>query len=135
MKRAACLWLHRPDGHVLAVTRRHGTDLCLPGGKCDPGESFEVAAAREAFEETGVRVPLEALIFLHQGPCESTPGGIPDYDVVAYLVDWQDTYGPVAQQEDGIRPQWVTPDELLARSAMPVYNQVLRAKVAQRAQS
>jgi 8-oxo-dGTP pyrophosphatase MutT (NUDIX family) len=32
-----------------------------PGGGVDPGETFEVAAAREAFEETGLRVML--------GPC------------------------------------------------------------------
>lgn len=29
---------------------------CGVGGECDPGESFEAAAVRELFEETGLRV-------------------------------------------------------------------------------
>jgi 8-oxo-dGTP pyrophosphatase MutT (NUDIX family) len=29
---------------------------CAPGGECDPGESFDAAASRELFEETGLRV-------------------------------------------------------------------------------
>lgn len=129
MKRAACLWLHRADGQVLAVTRRLGTNLCLPGGKCDEGETFEEAAVRETFEETGARVPMDKLTLVHRGPCESYPGGPADFDVVAYLADWDDAYGPVAQQEHGIEPRWVSADELLNRSAMPVYNQRLRTEV------
>jgi len=30
----------------------------VPGGRCEPGESFADAAAREAFEETGLRVAI-----------------------------------------------------------------------------
>lgn len=30
----------------------------VPGGSCEPGESFAAAAAREAFEETGLHVTV-----------------------------------------------------------------------------
>ena len=49
--------VERPDGTILLGLRQYpGTEpcWCLPGGKLDPGESFEVAARRETFEETGI---------------------------------------------------------------------------------
>ena len=51
--------LRRPDGAILLGRRVYAHETpswCLPGGKVDPGESFEVAARRETFEETGIRL-------------------------------------------------------------------------------
>lgn len=45
------------DRTVLMVTARGRDVYYLPGGKVDPGETAEQAAAREAFEE--VSLPLE----------------------------------------------------------------------------
>jgi ADP-ribose pyrophosphatase YjhB (NUDIX family) len=55
------------DGRVLMI--RRGTDLgyglwSLPGGFVDRGEVVESAAAREAWEETGLQVAVDALIGL-----------------------------------------------------------------------
>ena len=46
------------DRSVLMVTARGRDVYYLPGGKVDPGETAEQAAAREAFEE--VSLPLES---------------------------------------------------------------------------
>jgi 8-oxo-dGTP diphosphatase len=48
-----------PDGPEVAVVHRpHRSDWSLPKGKLEPGERHDVAAVREAFEETGVRAAL-----------------------------------------------------------------------------
>lgn len=48
------------DGRVLLGLGHHG-QWELPGGKVDPGEGFESAAARELEEETGLVVPPAAV--------------------------------------------------------------------------
>ena len=47
-----------PEGRVAVVHRPRYDDWSLPKGKLDPGESFEEAALREVWEETGLRVSL-----------------------------------------------------------------------------
>ena len=59
------------DGKVLMI--RRGTDTgyglwSLPGGFVDRGEVVETAAAREAWEETGLEVTIEGLIGLFSLP-------------------------------------------------------------------
>ena len=48
----------REGGEVLLVHRPRYDDWTLPKGKLDPGESFETAALREVWEETGLRCRL-----------------------------------------------------------------------------
>jgi 8-oxo-dGTP diphosphatase len=43
------------DGRVALVHRPKYDDWTLPKGKLDPGETFEEAALREVWEETGMR--------------------------------------------------------------------------------
>jgi CYTH domain-containing protein/8-oxo-dGTP pyrophosphatase MutT (NUDIX family) len=50
----------RDDGRVAVVHRPKYDDWSLPKGKLDPGESFEEAALREVWEETGIHVRLRA---------------------------------------------------------------------------
>ena len=62
VRNAARVLLIDPDGRVLLVqggdpaAMEAGTWWFTPGGGVEPGETAEVAAAREALEETGHRV-------------------------------------------------------------------------------
>lgn len=49
------------DKEILTVRKRGTTGFMLPGGKPNPGETFEDAAVREVYEELGLKIPLEGL--------------------------------------------------------------------------
>jgi 8-oxo-dGTP pyrophosphatase MutT (NUDIX family) len=55
---------------LLALHRHAGREpfWCFPGGGCEPGETLEAAATREALEETGLRVVLEGICHIQDRP-------------------------------------------------------------------
>jgi len=68
-----------------AKLRAHGGQWALPGGRCDPGETFEQTALRELEEELGLRLaPDQVLGMLDDYPTRS---GYAITPVVAWLDD------------------------------------------------
>ncbi|QIS08727.1 nucleotide triphosphate diphosphatase NUDT15 [Nocardia arthritidis] len=56
----------RSDGAILLghrIKKGETPSWCLPGGRVEPGETFEVAAAREVAEETGIGALADPEVF------------------------------------------------------------------------
>jgi 8-oxo-dGTP diphosphatase len=67
--------IDRPGRPIVLIERKnppHG--WALPGGFVEIGESVESAAAREAAEETGLRVELKALLGVYSDPARDPRG-------------------------------------------------------------
>lgn len=58
----------RDDGVVLVRRKNPPHGWALPGGFVEEGECLEAAAAREAVEETGLRVRLREQFFTYSDP-------------------------------------------------------------------
>jgi len=99
------------SGRVLLVQRAQdpGRGLwSLPGGRLEPGESPEAAAAREVREETGLLVNVGAELLTVE---------IGDYDVTDFAATI--VGGELRAGDDAADVRWCTPAELAALPLTP----------------
>lgn len=87
------------DGSVLLV--REGDEWLLPGGTLEPGETFEEAVRREAYEETGVVIEIEGLAAIAEQTfvSESNPAHRFDFRFATFLATAAD---PTTADDPGL---------------------------------
>jgi 8-oxo-dGTP diphosphatase len=105
-------------GRLLVVRRGHAPSAgrwSIPGGRVEPGETLEVAAVREAREETGLDVVVGEVAGQVELP------GMDDqvYDVTDFIATTADPTAVPAPGDDAMEVQWVTRDELAALDTSP----------------
>jgi ADP-ribose pyrophosphatase YjhB (NUDIX family) len=119
------------DGGVLCIRRGiepHIGSLALPGGFVNYGESWQEGAARELFEETGIR---------------TDPAAVRTLDVLSAPDSTILVFGEAAATTAAALPAFTPTDETTARVilqepaplAFPLHERVLRAWFAKRAAS
>jgi mutator protein MutT len=114
---AACCLILSDNGMVLAVSRRDDpTAFGMPGGKVDPGETPEQAAARELQEETGLVATNLNKVFVRK-----EADGYTTHTFACEVEGQFDT------TESGV-VRWVTPATLFA-GPFGSYNKRLWAKL------
>lgn len=104
--------LFNPEGQVLLLQRSKRSKTNpgkweLPGGKIDPGESFDSALNREIMEETGLIVQI-----LHAaGTAEQQ---VPGWHVIHLVMTGEIVSGTVSISDEHEEFRWV-PEKDLAR--------------------
>ena len=98
-------------GKILLVRKSYRNGWSIPGGLLKKDETWAQAAMRETFEEVGIRVPEEDLVFLKEVPGELGPRDR------AHLFEVQ-VEGPVDLKLDYreiVCAEFVAPEEALKR--------------------
>ena len=96
------------DGAILLVQRGHEPQLgrwSVPGGRVEPGETLAEAAAREAYEETGLEVRIGAELW-----SLTIPDGDRSFEVHDFAATV--TGGTLRAGDDAADVRWIPLDEL-----------------------
>ncbi|KJF70218.1 hypothetical protein RP75_27630 [Agrobacterium arsenijevicii] len=116
---AAAICIHRCEGkvpQVLLVSSRRNGRWGLPKGHIELGETARMAAAREAFEEAGVRGSISSFPlgkFFYFKNSTSTR-----YNVTVYVLEVQSISDEFP--EKGVRKsRWVSIDQAMVEASQP----------------
>lgn len=113
------------DNHLLLVKRKFDPDAgfwSIPGGHVDLGEEIEVAAEREAFEETGFKVKASKLAGIIDKIMYDNAGKIEfHYVLINYFVE----------QIDGKKDQLPLADDDALDAKFVAYDQLKNYKLTE----
>jgi ADP-ribose pyrophosphatase YjhB (NUDIX family) len=98
------------EDKILVVSSRKWGGFSLPGGKLDPGETFDQAAKREFLEETGCEITsLASLGAIEHQPVDSDPNR--DHWLCMCYTAEIGNQKP-KQSEEGTVPRWASHQEV-----------------------
>lgn len=109
---------------VLLIHRTKYRDVTLPKGKVDPGEMLAETAAREIFEETGIRVALGVPVGVSRYRLPSKRHKIVHY-WAAEATDAAIRASAFVPNKEIAALEWVTPKKALSRLSYPVDVEIL----------
>lgn len=96
------------DDAILLVLRGHEPQLgrwSVPGGRVEPGETLAEAAAREAYEETGLEVRIGAELWSLLIPAGDVTYEVHDFEATV-------TGGTLRSGDDAADVRWIPFSEL-----------------------
>ncbi|MFS0857519.1 NUDIX hydrolase [Paenibacillus taichungensis] len=100
----SCVLVFNEQGHLLLQRRTDSLDWGTLGGSLEPGESLEEAAARELYEEAGLRAGAYKLItvFSGQDMYYKYPHGDEVYNVMAVYEATEIQGEPIVMDDEGL---------------------------------
>lgn len=108
---AATVFVRNQDGHVLLINSpARGWEM--PGGIIEAGEDLHEGAAREVWEETGIRANLHTLAFVNSS---ISPPSKFIFGLMGDFVDGTPTPSP-----ESTEVAWVTPETARQRITNPI---------------
>jgi 8-oxo-dGTP diphosphatase len=123
-------WIEDSRGRVLLVRRGFPPfegAWSLPGGFCEWGETTEEACAREAREETGVKVRIGRLLGVYSDPARDPRG-----HTITVLYEARPVAGSPRGGDDAAEARWFTRGELRDAALAFDHGKIVREQLARR---